>query len=124
MNLRTLVFDIPGHVPSPNAMRLRARMAKKISMRKSAFLLALRAGRLEGIRSFTGPTTVHFEVHRHRLLDDDNLFAEGLNLAGNTARPRRIELEKTGRVCYSYFDRPTKSGRRARVFIVVDRPAW
>jgi hypothetical protein len=43
---------------------------------------------------------------------------EGMALAGNTVRPRRVELEERSLVAPSGFTRPTKSGRQAIVWIV------
>lgn len=47
----------------------------------------------------------------------DEEIGERTGLGGNTVRPRRGELERTGLVVDSGRTRPTKSGRRATVWV-------
>lgn len=47
----------------------------------------------------------------------DEEIGERTGLAGNTVRPRRLELEEGGLVCDSGRTRPTQSGRRATVWV-------
>ena len=48
---------------------------------------------------------------------DEEMQTE-LSIAGSTQRPRRRELELSGRIRKSDFTRPTASGRMAAVWIV------
>jgi len=52
----------------------------------------------------------------------DEEIQAALGLAGNTQRPRRVELCEAGRVVDSGVRRPTKSGRQAAVWII--KPEW
>ena len=52
-----------------------------------------------------------------------NEIEAALGLAGNTVRPRRLELEKKGLVKDSGKRRPTPSGRAAIVWVVPENVA-
>lgn len=47
----------------------------------------------------------------------DEEIQDGIGMSGNTARPRRGELQKSGSVIDSGTTRPTRSGRAATVWV-------
>lgn len=49
----------------------------------------------------------------------DEEISHALNMSGNTARPRRIELEQMGKVHHNGSFRPTMSGRNAMIWTAV-----
>lgn len=51
----------------------------------------------------------------------DEEIQERLNMVGNTARPRRRELQLAGRVRDSGKTRPTRRGRKAVVWVANDQ---
>lgn len=76
-------------------------------------------GRAEGIGRRIGP--LHSRVlaylsSTHAGATDEELM-DGTGIAPNTLRPRRRELQVMGRVKDSGTKRPTKSGRKAVVWI-------
>lgn len=76
--MRSLTLWLPGRVPSPNQLwRLHPmRRAERVkAMRRRAFLASWSELNRRRMGTFTGPTRVHFEVRRVRLLDGDNLWS-------------------------------------------------
>lgn len=75
--MRSIEFFIPGAPPSPNAREstTRGRMVSVGAQRDKAYACAVAARNEKGVKPFTGPARIRLEVHRWRLLDNDNVVA-------------------------------------------------
>ena len=99
MSARTLFDDPPAQQHSPTSVAAAEAIAPVAATLRRMVLEAIAAAGADGLTDEEG--------------------AERVGIDGNTYRPRRRELEQQSRIRNTGKTRPTKSGRKAVVWVAV-----